>query len=116
MNAQSTWRQDTKFLEMSCYKNTDGLEDPGSSGYNLIGAGGQIPADTGNEDDNVADQDAVIFYLQRLDDGANLEVRLTPKAARLLAGRLNEWAEDAEVLERPVEEAIEDIRTDYHGK
>lgn len=113
------WHEDGMFMEFSCYKVTDGLHDPHSSGYNLIGAGGTSPLDEEFEDSETEsdDQDPdpmVLLYLQELDSGDDMTVRLTPYSARLLAERLNEWADDAESSKETVDEAIEKIRMEWY--
>lgn len=45
-----------------------------------------------------------------------METRLTPDAARLLAERLEQWADDAEDGDQTVEEAIEAERKEWYAK
>jgi len=108
-----TWREDSQFKEMSCYSVTDAIGDPWSSGYNLIGAGGILDDDEPVEEGEDEDR-AVIFNLQRLDDGEEMEVRVTPEGARLLAKRLLAWADEADKSDMTIDEVIEGLREDFY--
>ena len=113
------WHDDGMFMEFSFYKVTDALRDPYSSGYNLIGAGGKYPLDPELEEDeeNDADQElepSVALYLQELDTGDDMKLNLTPDSARLLAERLNEWADDAETNQQTTDEVIEELRMEWY--
>ena len=87
-----TWRDDGMFLEFCTYHGAgNALDDPCSSGFNLIGAGGRDI-----DEDADFNEETVTFYLQELDSGDDLTVRLTPESARSLAEHLKKWADDAE--------------------
>lgn len=113
------WHKDGMFKEFSCYGVTDAIDDPYSSGYNLIGAGGKSPPDDeieeGEEGNNSQQIEPVVaLYLQKLDSGEDMKLDLTPDSARLLAERLNEWADDAETNQQTTDEAIEDLRLEWY--
>lgn len=110
------WRSDDMFKEFSCYGQTSVLDDPRSSGCNVIGGGGTLPHPDCDEDEEERDDRAVILYLQELDSGGETETRMTPDAARRLAGLLNQWADDAEEGATTVDEAIEKERAAWYAQ
>ena len=115
-----SWREDGIFRELCTYHGVgDALSDPSSSGFSLVGAGGrEIIEDEyeGGEQDDFHNEEAVLFSIQELDSGKGITVSLTPESARLLAERLNQWADDAEGAadDQDVEKKIEEQRRQYY--
>lgn len=112
-----SWREDGMFQEFCTYHGVgDALHDPCSSGFSLLGAGGRDINEYAEEDDDFNEK-SVIFYLEELDSGEHITARLTPESARLLAERLNQWANDAEgsAKDEDIEAKFEEQRRQYYA-